>query len=167
MEYVLWNKNWKSWVREEGRRASNNKRKRRVGSLERIIYIYSSPPLLQTKQTHFSSFFSPSFEEEKGWSIVIDQVQARTHTVFFVLSVCLRWFCFCNSSRDSTSLILSFLTLFVPSLQEMERKYENQGCECDVEKKKKEPVHVVLQMDLHCDGCISRIVRLAGSLEGL
>ncbi|CAN6827309.1 unnamed protein product [Brassica oleracea] len=40
-------------------------------------------------------------------------------------------------------------------------------CECDVEKKKKErAVHVVLQVDLHCDGCISRIVRLAGCLEG-
>ncbi|CAF1832367.1 unnamed protein product [Brassica oleracea var. botrytis] len=40
-------------------------------------------------------------------------------------------------------------------------------CECDVEKKKKEPaVHVVLQVDLHCDGCISSIVRLAGCLEG-
>ncbi|WZZ04746.1 hypothetical protein YC2023_090667 [Brassica napus] len=47
------------------------------------------------------------------------------------------------------------------------RKMDKPVCECDVEKKKKEPVHVVLQVDLHCDGCISRIVRLAGCLEGL
>ncbi|KAJ0238920.1 Heavy metal-associated isoprenylated plant protein 1 [Hirschfeldia incana] len=52
----------------------------------------------------------------------------------------------------------------------MEMKSEKlQVCECDVEKKKKEtePVHVVLQVDLHCDGCIARIVRLARRLEGV
>ncbi|KAF8111181.1 hypothetical protein N665_0076s0172 [Sinapis alba] len=49
-------------------------------------------------------------------------------------------------------------------------KSENLVCECkheDVEKKKREPVNVVLQVDLHCDGCIARIVRLAACLEGV
>ncbi|CAH8342154.1 unnamed protein product [Eruca vesicaria subsp. sativa] len=44
-------------------------------------------------------------------------------------------------------------------------------CECknqqDVEKKQKEPVHVVLHVDFHCDGCIDRIIRSARCLEGV
>ncbi|KAG2327411.1 hypothetical protein Bca52824_010139 [Brassica carinata] len=46
-------------------------------------------------------------------------------------------------------------------------KSEKVVCGCDVEKKKKEAVHVVLQVDLHCDGCIARIVRFAACLEGV
>ncbi|KAL1191066.1 Heavy metal-associated isoprenylated plant protein 1 [Cardamine amara subsp. amara] len=47
-------------------------------------------------------------------------------------------------------------------------------CECngDVEKNKKQqkstaPVTVVLKIDLHCDGCIARIVNIARHLEGV
>lgn len=53
---------------------------------------------------------------------------------------------------------------------------ENVVCECygDVEEEKKKkkqnttttPVTVVLKIDMHCDGCIARIVRLARRLEG-
>ncbi|KAL9300945.1 Heavy metal-associated isoprenylated plant protein 1 [Arabidopsis thaliana] len=52
-----------------------------------------------------------------------------------------------------------------------------QVCECyhgDVEEEKKKkqnnttsPVHVVLKIDFHCDGCIARIVRLSRRLEGV
>ncbi|EOA29261.1 hypothetical protein CARUB_v10025535mg [Capsella rubella] len=55
---------------------------------------------------------------------------------------------------------------------------ENVVCECyggveEGEKKKKQnssttaPVTVVLKVDMHCDGCIARIVRLARRLEGV
>lgn len=90
-----------------------------------------------------------------------------------------RWFLFFffNSSRDSTSRTsipssvrcffeVPHFICFLLCLQKMETKSENRVCECDVEKKKKEAVHVVLQVDLHCDGCIARIVRLARCLEG-
>ena len=61
--------------------------------------------------------------------------------------------------------------------KKLETKMENpQVCECyhgDVEEEKKKkqnnttsPVHVVLKIDFHCDGCIARIVRLSRRLEG-
>ncbi|XP_010470156.1 PREDICTED: heavy metal-associated isoprenylated plant protein 3-like [Camelina sativa] len=53
---------------------------------------------------------------------------------------------------------------------------ENVFCECyrdhvEAEEKKQKkqntPVTVVLKVDMHCDGCIARIVRLARRLEGV
>lgn len=64
-------------------------------------------------------------------------------------------------------MVCFFEVPYFPSFLFLQGLPEDMVCECDVEKKKKErAVHVVLQVDLHCDGCISRIVRLAGCLEG-